>query len=154
MVAPVAWAAAWVAWAVWISELSIGATRLVRASRSRTLNSPEVQCNNKAPRVIAGLFHGVVPARAGIPSFRNHRVPRSSRDDRDLENLRAGGGHARAPETHAADRVRGRQGLNLFNHGDELLRGAFTAPLAIKLALNYVTPFIMSNFGLFAHQRH
>jgi hypothetical protein len=43
--------------------------------------------------------------------------------------------------------------LNLFNHGDELLRGAFTAPLAIKLALNYVTPFIVSNFGLLAHQR-
>ena len=46
------------------------------------------------------------------------------------------------------------RGLNLFNHGDELLRGAFTAPLTINLALNYVTPFIMSNFGLFAHQRH
>lgn len=43
--------------------------------------------------------------------------------------------------------------LNLFNHGDELLRGAFTAALAIKLALNYVTPFIVSNFGLLAHQR-
>lgn len=44
--------------------------------------------------------------------------------------------------------------LNLFNHGDALLRGAFTAALAIKLALNYLTPFIVSNFGLLAHQRH
>lgn len=44
--------------------------------------------------------------------------------------------------------------LNLFNHGDELLRGAFGAHLAIKLALNYLTPFIVSNAGLIAHQRH
>lgn len=43
--------------------------------------------------------------------------------------------------------------LNLFNHGDELLRGAISVPLAIKLALNYLTPFIVSNFGLLAHQR-
>jgi hypothetical protein len=26
--------------------------------------------------------------------------------------------------------------------------------LAIKLAMNYVEPFIVSNFGLLAHQRH
>lgn len=44
--------------------------------------------------------------------------------------------------------------LNLFNHGDTLLRGAFDAHLAIKLALNYLTPFIVSNFGLLAHRRH
>ena len=44
--------------------------------------------------------------------------------------------------------------LNLFNHGDELLHGVVSAPLAIKLALNYLTPFIVSNFGLLAHQRH
>ncbi|MGH8215353.1 MAG: nitrate/nitrite transporter NrtS [Rhodanobacteraceae bacterium] len=44
--------------------------------------------------------------------------------------------------------------LNLFNHGDALLRGAFGAHLAIKLALNYLTPFIVSNFGLLAHRRH
>lgn len=44
--------------------------------------------------------------------------------------------------------------LNLFNHGDELLRGAFSAQLVIKLILNYLTPFIVSNFGLLAHQRH
>lgn len=45
-------------------------------------------------------------------------------------------------------------GLNLLNHGDELLRGAISAPLVIKLALNYVTLFIASDFGLLAHQRH
>lgn len=43
--------------------------------------------------------------------------------------------------------------LNVFNHGDELLRGAMSAPLAVKLALNYLTPFVVSNFGLLAHQR-
>jgi hypothetical protein len=44
--------------------------------------------------------------------------------------------------------------LNLFNHGDELLHGVMSAPLAIKLVLNYLTPFVVSNFGLLAHQRH
>lgn len=44
--------------------------------------------------------------------------------------------------------------LNLFNHGDELLRGVMNAHLAVKLALNYLTPFIVSNFGLLAHRRH
>jgi hypothetical protein len=44
--------------------------------------------------------------------------------------------------------------LNLFNHGDELLRGACTAALAVKLVLNCVTPVIVSNFGLRAHQHH
>jgi hypothetical protein len=39
-------------------------------------------------------------------------------------------------------------GLNLLNHGDELLRGAISAPLVIKPALNHVTPFIASDFGL------
>ena len=44
--------------------------------------------------------------------------------------------------------------LNLFNHGDELLHGVMNAALAAKLVLNYLTPFIMSNFGLLAHQRY
>lgn len=44
--------------------------------------------------------------------------------------------------------------LNLFNHGDELLRGVMSVQLAGKLALNYLTPFIVSNIGLLAHQRH
>jgi hypothetical protein len=44
--------------------------------------------------------------------------------------------------------------LNLFNHGDELLHGVVSVPLTVKLALNYLTPFIVSNAGLVAHQRH
>ncbi|HET7662105.1 MAG TPA: nitrate/nitrite transporter NrtS [Rhodanobacteraceae bacterium] len=44
--------------------------------------------------------------------------------------------------------------LNLFNHGDTLLHGTLNAHLAAKLALNYLTPFIVSNVGLLAHQRH
>lgn len=43
--------------------------------------------------------------------------------------------------------------LNLFNHGDELLHGMMSAPLAAKLALNYLTPFVVSNIGLLARQR-
>jgi len=43
--------------------------------------------------------------------------------------------------------------LNLFNHGDELLRGVMNAQLAGKLVLNYLTPFIVSNAGLVAHRR-
>ena len=44
--------------------------------------------------------------------------------------------------------------LNLFNHGDELLLGVMNAHLAAKLALNYLTPFIVSKAGLVAHRRH
>ncbi|MGH8113062.1 MAG: nitrate/nitrite transporter NrtS [Rhodanobacteraceae bacterium] len=44
--------------------------------------------------------------------------------------------------------------LNLFNHGDELLRGVMNAALLAKLALNYLTPFVVSNAGLLARQRH
>jgi hypothetical protein len=43
--------------------------------------------------------------------------------------------------------------LNLFNHGDELLHGVINAHLAAKLALNYLTPFAVSNIGLLAHRR-
>lgn len=43
--------------------------------------------------------------------------------------------------------------LNLFNHGDALLHGAMNASLAVKLALDYVTPFVVSNIGLLARQR-
>lgn len=43
--------------------------------------------------------------------------------------------------------------LNLFNHGDALLRGVMNAPLAAKLALNYLTPFVVSNVGLLARRR-
>ena len=44
--------------------------------------------------------------------------------------------------------------LNLFNHGDELLHGVINAHLAAKLALNYLTPFVVSNAGLVAHRLH
>lgn len=37
--------------------------------------------------------------------------------------------------------------LNVFNHGDELIKGVMNAPLAVKLALNYLTPFIVSTLG-------
>ncbi len=43
--------------------------------------------------------------------------------------------------------------LNLFNHGDALLAGAWILRLAAKLALNYLTPFVVSNVGLLARQR-
>lgn len=43
--------------------------------------------------------------------------------------------------------------LNLFNHGDTLLAGAWSVRLAAKLALNYLTPFVVSNIGLLARQR-
>lgn len=44
--------------------------------------------------------------------------------------------------------------LTAFNHGDELLRGGFDARLAAKIALDYLTPFVVSNVGLLARQRH
>lgn len=43
--------------------------------------------------------------------------------------------------------------LNLFNHGDELLRGVMSAQLAGKLLLNYLTPFVVANIGLLARRR-
>ena len=44
--------------------------------------------------------------------------------------------------------------LTAFNHGDELLRGGLDMRLAAKIALDYLTPFIVSNVGLLARQRH
>lgn len=44
--------------------------------------------------------------------------------------------------------------MNLFNHGDALIHGVVSVHLAIKLALNYLTPSIVSNIGLPAHRRH
>lgn len=44
--------------------------------------------------------------------------------------------------------------LTAFNHGDELLRGDLDMRLAAKIALDYLTPFIVSNVGLLARQRH
>lgn len=44
--------------------------------------------------------------------------------------------------------------LTAFNHGDELLRGSLDTRLAAKIALDYLTPFVVSNVGLLARQRH
>lgn len=44
--------------------------------------------------------------------------------------------------------------LNLFNHGDALWHGRLDLPLAGKLALNYLTPFVVSNIGLLARHHH
>lgn len=38
--------------------------------------------------------------------------------------------------------------LSAFNHGDALLAGAWSAKLALKLFLNYLTPFVVANLGL------
>ncbi|HET7556732.1 MAG TPA: nitrate/nitrite transporter NrtS [Rhodanobacteraceae bacterium] len=43
--------------------------------------------------------------------------------------------------------------LTAFNHGDELLRGGLDTRLAAKIALDYLTPFVVSNVGLLA-RRH
>ena len=43
--------------------------------------------------------------------------------------------------------------LTAFNHGDELLRGGLDKRLAAKIALDYLTPFVVSNVGLLA-RRH
>ncbi len=42
--------------------------------------------------------------------------------------------------------------LNLFNHGDELVQGVMNAALLAKLALNYLTPFVVANAGLLARK--
>lgn len=42
--------------------------------------------------------------------------------------------------------------LNLFNHGDELAQGVMNAALLAKLALNYLTPFVVANAGLLARK--
>ncbi|MGN6312399.1 MAG: hypothetical protein ACTHMO_01410 [Rhodanobacteraceae bacterium] len=44
--------------------------------------------------------------------------------------------------------------LTAFNHGDELWRDGLDARLDAKIALDYLTPFIVSNVGLLARQRH
>jgi hypothetical protein len=38
--------------------------------------------------------------------------------------------------------------LSAFNQGDLLLAGAWSAALGVKLALNFLTPFVVSNLGL------
>lgn len=38
--------------------------------------------------------------------------------------------------------------LTFFNLGDALVANALTWPLALKIALNYTTPFVVANIGL------
>lgn len=44
--------------------------------------------------------------------------------------------------------------LNVLNLGGDLLRGVWTSDLAVKVTLNYLIPFAVSNVGLLARQRH
>lgn len=38
--------------------------------------------------------------------------------------------------------------LTAFNQGDMLLAGAWSTKLALKVFLNYLTPFVVANLGL------
>jgi hypothetical protein len=42
--------------------------------------------------------------------------------------------------------------LNAFNHGGALLQLQFGAELWIKLFTNYLTPFVVANWGLVSRQ--
>ena len=42
--------------------------------------------------------------------------------------------------------------LTLFNQGDVLLSGPVDATLTVKIALNYLTPFVVANLGLLSHR--
>ena len=42
--------------------------------------------------------------------------------------------------------------LTMFNHGDVLMTGAQSEWITIKILLNYVTPFVVSNAGLVSRQ--
>ncbi len=41
--------------------------------------------------------------------------------------------------------------LTSFNLGDLLLQGQWNTTIAIKLGLDYLTPFVVSNLGLLSH---
>lgn len=43
--------------------------------------------------------------------------------------------------------------LTHVNEGDLLLSGAATAAMAVKVAANYLTPFLVSNLGLLSGRR-
>lgn len=96
---------------------------------------------------------GVEARSSREPSRDDFSAPLCSRNTRDPKDLRGRGVRTRAPETQLIAFVVG-SWLNLFNHGDELLLGVITAHLAAKLALNYLTPFIVSNAGMVAYRRH
>lgn len=42
--------------------------------------------------------------------------------------------------------------LSVFNLGDQLLAGPWNAQLAIRVALNLLTPFAVANLGLISRQ--
>ncbi len=42
--------------------------------------------------------------------------------------------------------------LSLVNLGGQLLTGPWNLPLAIKIALNVLTPFVVANLGLMSRQ--
>lgn len=42
--------------------------------------------------------------------------------------------------------------LSLFNEGGQLLTGPWTPALALKIALNILTPFAVANLGLLSRQ--
>ena len=42
--------------------------------------------------------------------------------------------------------------LTAYNQGNVLLTDAFTASLFAKIALNYITPFVVANLGLLSRQ--
>lgn len=42
--------------------------------------------------------------------------------------------------------------LTLFNQGDLLMAGNVDWPMALKIALNYATPFVVANAGLLSRQ--
>lgn len=42
--------------------------------------------------------------------------------------------------------------LSVFNVGGQLLTGPWNLPLAIKIALNVLTPFVVANLGLMSRQ--
>lgn len=42
--------------------------------------------------------------------------------------------------------------LSVFNLGGELLAGPWNMPLAIKVAMNLLTPFAVANLGLISRQ--
>lgn len=42
--------------------------------------------------------------------------------------------------------------LSVFNLGGQLLDGPWNMPLAIKVAMNLLTPFAVANLGLISHQ--
>lgn len=44
--------------------------------------------------------------------------------------------------------------LTAFNLGDQLLKGESDQAVAIKIFLNYLTPFIVANFGLLSRRQH